>query len=205
MPELNTYSKMRIMLLIPASEVDYPAIVRLANRAYRGDGRTVGWNIEAGYLEGQRLDESLLQQELAAKPRSHLLIVRDDADVHQGPEAGENPKGELTGMVWLHPISDQAWHLGLLTIRPESQSRGLGRTLLAAAEEFARQQGARRMYMSVIHLRDVLIAWYERHGYRRTGETEPFPYGDERFGRPTRDDLHFVVLEKEIAAAQFPD
>jgi len=193
------------MLLVPASEADYPAIVRLANRAYRGDGRTVGWNIEAGYLEGQRLDESLLREELAAKPQSHLLIVRDDARANEGTEEGDNRSGELTGMVWLQPIAEHVWHLGLLTVRPESQSRGLGRSLLAAAEEFARQRGARRMHMSVIHLRDVLIAWYVRHGYKLTGETEPFPYGDERFGRPTRDDLHFVVLEKEIAAPQFPD
>jgi hypothetical protein len=53
--------------------------------------------------------------------------------------------------------------------------------------------------MTVIHLRDTLIAWYERRGYRRTGETEPFPYGDERFGIPRRDDLYFVVLEKALA------
>ncbi len=52
--------------------------------------------------------------------------------------------------------------------------------------------------MTVIQLRDRLIAWYERRGYRRTGKTLPFPYGDDRFGIPNRDDLHFVVLEKPI-------
>jgi hypothetical protein len=50
----------------------------------------------------------------------------------------------------------------------------------------------------VVHLRDTLIAWYQRRGYLLTGETEPFPYHDQRFGWPLRDDLHFVVLEKEI-------
>jgi hypothetical protein len=35
-------------------------------------------------------------------------------------------------------------------------------------------------------------------GYRRTGATQPFPYGDERFGTPLRDDLHFIVLEREL-------
>ena len=52
------------------------------------------------------------------------------------------------------------------------------------------------MQMTVISLRHSLIAWYERRGYRRTGASEPFPYGDERVGVPLRDDLHFVVLEK---------
>jgi hypothetical protein len=52
--------------------------------------------------------------------------------------------------------------------------------------------------MTVISIRDALIAWYERRGYVRTGETEPFPYGDRRFGIPLRDDLLFVVLEKHL-------
>ena len=54
------------------------------------------------------------------------------------------------------------------------------------------------MEMTVIAQREDLIAWYERRGYTRTGETRPFPYGDERFGRPRRDDLVFVVLRKDF-------
>ena len=50
----------------------------------------------------------------------------------------------------------------------------------------------------LVKLRETLIAWYERRGYRQTGETRPFPYGDHRFGRPTRDDLAFVVLQKDF-------
>ncbi len=54
--------------------------------------------------------------------------------------------------------------------------------------------------MTVINFRKTLIAWYLRRGYRQTGETEPFPYGDDRFGAPLRDDLVFVVLQKDLAA-----
>ena len=75
-------------------------------------------------------------------------------------------------------------------------SEGLGRTLLSKAEDYVREQGAACVQMTVIALRHGLIAWYERRGYRRTGKSEPFPYGDERVGVPLRDDLHFVVLEK---------
>jgi hypothetical protein len=50
--------------------------------------------------------------------------------------------------------------------------------------------------MTVVSVRESLIAWYERQGYRRTGETECFPYDDGRFGAPLRPDLVFVVLEK---------
>ena len=85
-----------------------------------------------------------------------------------------------------------------MTVRPDLQNRQLGRALLAAAEDFAKERGARRIHMTMVHVRETLIAWYLRRGYALTGETEPFPYGDERFGRPLRDDLHFVVLEKDL-------
>ena len=54
--------------------------------------------------------------------------------------------------------------------------------------------------MTVIDIRDELIAFYERRGYHRTGILKPFPYGDERFGLPMRDDLRFEVLEKALDA-----
>jgi hypothetical protein len=50
----------------------------------------------------------------------------------------------------------------------------------------------------VLSGRDPLMAWYERRGYALTGETQPFPYGDARIGKPLRDDLYFVVMEKDI-------
>ena len=174
------------MLLTPAQEADYPAIVELANIAYRGTGTVQSWNIETGIVAGQRLNESLLREDLAAKPGAHLLLYRD------------TPDGPLLGTVWLEPKEDAAWYLGLLTIRPDLQNRQLGRTLLAAAEDFARNHGGRLMRMTVLNVREALIAWYERRGYRNTGETQPFPYGDERFGTPLRNDLHFIVLEKEL-------
>ena len=171
------------MLLKPAVEADYPAIIDLANLAYRGP--SASWNTE-NFIEGQRLNDSVLREDLAAKPHAHLLTYRDDAN------------GPILGTVWLEPGKDGVWYLGLLTIRPDMQTRKLGRALLTAAEEFAKQRGAHRIQMTVINVRDILIAWYERRGYTLTAETRPFPYGDERIGRPLRDDLCFVVLEKDI-------
>lgn len=83
-------------------------------------------------------------------------------------------------------------------MRPGQQNQQLGRTLLTAAENFAKERGAHTIRMTVLHVRDTLIAWYQRRGYALTGETKPFPYGDNRFGRPLRDDLHFVVFEKRL-------
>jgi GNAT superfamily N-acetyltransferase len=174
------------MLFNHAVEADYAAIVDLVNLAFRGTGSSASWNIETGIIEGQRLNEPLLREDLAAKPDAHLLTYRDDLD-----EA-------LLGTVLLDPTKDGVWNLGILTVRPDLQNRQLGRALLSAAEDFAKERGARRIRMTVVNVRDTLIAWYERRGYTLTGESLPFPYGDERFGRPLRDDLHFVVLQKDI-------
>lgn len=171
------------MLLIPAEEADYPAIVELANLAYRG---SAGWNSESWFIEGERLTEELLRQDLARSPDVHLLVFR------------ETHSGEPLGTVWLEPKEAGIWYLGLLTVRPERQSQQLGRMLLAASEDFACARGARRIRMTVVNVRETLIAWYLRRGYALTGETQPFPYGDNRFGKPLRGDLYFVVLEKDL-------
>jgi ribosomal protein S18 acetylase RimI-like enzyme len=172
------------VLLVPATEADYSAVIDLANRAYRGTGPEASWNVE-NVIEGQRLDESLLRDDFAASPEAQLLLWRDKSCV-------------LLGCVWLEPSGNGAWYLGLFTVEPRLQNQQLGRILLAAAEDYARQHGARRIRMTVLHVRDTLIAWYHRRGYALTGETKPFPYGDDRFGRPLRDDLHFVMLEKAL-------
>lgn len=174
------------MLLIPATEADYPAIIDLANLAYRGTGASASWNVETGIIEGQRLTDSLLREDLAKKPKAHLLIWC------------EAPGKPLLGCVWLEPEANGVWYLGLLAVQPSLQKQHLGRNLLAAAEAFARQRGGIRIRMTVLSVRDTLIAWYERRGYLLTGETQPYPYGDERFGTPLRNDLYFVVLEKSI-------
>jgi ribosomal protein S18 acetylase RimI-like enzyme len=175
------------MLLEPANEADYPAIIDLVNVAFRGTGPGASWNIEAGVIEGQRMNDSLLRDDLASNPNGYLLVHRDPAD------------GSILGTVWLEPKEAGDWYLGILTVRPALQKQHLGRALLSAAEEFAKERGARRMRMTVLHVRDTLLAWYERRGYARTGETKPFPYHDTRFGKPLRDDLYFVVLEKALA------
>jgi ribosomal protein S18 acetylase RimI-like enzyme len=168
-----------------ATDADVDAIAALVNAAYRGESSRAGWTTEADYLDGQRTDPERLRAELAAKPGAVLLALRDD-------------DGALIGSVWLEPRGVDAWYLGMFTIRPDLQSRGLGRTLLDEAERFARSRGARRMQMTVIQLRAPLIAWYERLGFRATGETVPFPYGDERSGIPLRDDLQLLLYEKRL-------
>jgi ribosomal protein S18 acetylase RimI-like enzyme len=177
------------MLLTRATEADYAEVIEIANLAYRGSGDTASWTTEAGYIEGQRLNAPSLKQSLSEKPDARLFLWRDEVDLADGA---------LLGTVWLEPQKHSVWYLGLLTVRPDMQNRQLGRSLLEAAEKFAKERGGVCIRMTVVNVRDTLIAWYQRRGYTLTGESEPFPYGDERFGKPLRDDLAFVVLEKDI-------
>jgi ribosomal protein S18 acetylase RimI-like enzyme len=178
------------IVLILATEADFPEVIDLANRAYRGTGPEASWNAE-NVIEGQRTDASLLRDDLASSPGAVLLLWRDQPN----EESQDRP---LLGCVFLEPADEGAWYLGLLAVDPRQQKRQLGRTLLSAAEEYARVRGALRIRMSVLHVRETLIAWYLRRGYTLTGKTEPFPYGDARFGRPLRDDLYFVALERNL-------
>ena len=176
------------MLLELATEIDYPAIIDLINLAFRGvAGEQASWNIESGIIEGQRMNDSLLREELSHSPNANLLVHRDPST------------GAIVGTVWLDHKGDGVWYLGLLTVRPALQKQHLGSRLLLAAEEFGLERGARSIRMTVVNLRHALIAWYQRRGYALTGETIPYPYGDDRFGRPLRDDVHFLVLEKHLA------
>jgi ribosomal protein S18 acetylase RimI-like enzyme len=169
----------------PATDADVPALVALINRAYRGNIGS-GWSTEEAYLVGDRTTDALLRDDLAKKPAASLL---------KWQEAGE---ADIIGCVWLEPVGGSTWYLGSLAIDPRKQNGGLGRTMLKAAEDWARNQGAECIRMSVTNVREALIAWYLRQGYERTGATERFPYGDDRYGKPLRDDLCFVVLEKHF-------
>ncbi len=177
------------LTLRPATAADLAAIAALMNAAFRGVGPSAGWNSEAAYIDGDRTSGAHLQEELAAKPES-LLLVAEEAVAQR-----------VVGCVSLHPVSPDTWYVGSLTIDARLQNSGLGRELLTAAEVLARSRQAIRMRMKVVNVRDTLIAWYQRRGYHLTGESSPFPYGDTRFGYPRRADLCFVVLEKSLGAA----
>jgi ribosomal protein S18 acetylase RimI-like enzyme len=166
-----------------AGIADLGNIVRLVESAYRGHGSRTGWTTEADLLGGQRTDPDLVRP---------LLVSAHDAVLVTGDGT------ELLGCCAVNE-RDGRVGFGMFAVRPGTQGGGVGRALLAEAERYAHERwSATLIEMTVIAQRAELIAWYERRGYARTGETRPFPYGDERFGRPLRDDLHFVVLEKQL-------
>ncbi|MBX0289567.1 GNAT family N-acetyltransferase [Hymenobacter sp. HSC-4F20] len=169
------------LLITPATEADLADLLPLVNRAYRGDASRQGWTTEANLLDGQRTDAEELQELLRA-PGATFLLAR-------------TPAGHLLGSVYLkNQVPDL--YLGMLSVEPAQQAQGLGKFLLAAAEAHAWQQGCTSLLISVISVREELLAWYERHGFRRTGETVAFPT-DTRFGIP-RQKLELLLLRKPL-------
>ncbi|KAB1145218.1 GNAT family N-acetyltransferase [Streptomyces luteolifulvus] len=167
-----------------ATDADADTLVALIESAYRGDASRAGWTTEADLLEGQRTDpEGVLA--VIKSPDSRLLTVERD--------------GRIVACCQLEHRGAHAY-FGMFAVSPALQGAGLGKVVMAEAERTVREiWGATQMHMTVISVRDDLIAWYERRGYRRTGRMTPFPYGDERFGIPQRDDLQFELLVKELA------
>jgi ribosomal protein S18 acetylase RimI-like enzyme len=162
---------------------DVPALHVLVESAYRGEASRAGWTTEADFLDGQRTDREELET-LVRGPSTRLLLAHRD--------------GELVGCVLLREEVGCAY-LGMLSVRPDLQSAGVGRALLEEAERVTRVDLARpEMRMRVISLRSALLGWYERRGYALTGEKEPFPYEEPRAGKPKRPDLEFVVLRKKL-------
>ncbi|MCX5137303.1 MULTISPECIES: GNAT family N-acetyltransferase [unclassified Streptomyces] len=167
-----------------ATDGDVDVLVALIESAYRGDSSRAGWTTEADILEGQRIDpEGVLG--VIKSPDSRLLTVERD--------------GTVVACCQLQHRGDHAY-FGMFAVSPALQGGGLGKVIIAEAERTAREDwGVTEMHMTVISVREDLIAWYERRGYRRTGRMTPFPYGDERFGVPKRDDLRFELLVKPLA------
>lgn len=167
-----------------ATPADVEAIVALVESAYRGDASRAGWTTEADLLDGRRTGPDDVAA-CIARPRSAVLLGERD--------------GELLACAHLAD-DDGAGYFGMFSVRPTLQGGGIGKRLLEHAERFVREHWSLPvMRMTVIDVRVELIAFYERRGYRRTGIVKPFPYGDERFGLPRRDDLRFEVLEKPLA------
>ena len=166
-----------------ARPADANAVVALVESAYRGDGSRAGWTTEADLLDGRRTGvEDVLA--CIAQPRSQVLLAERGRKLMACAHVADE---------------DGAGYFGMFAVVPGLQRAGIGKEVLAEAERIVRSTWRLPvMRMTVIDLREELIAYYERRGYRRTGIKKPFPYGDVRFGLPRRDDLQFEVLEKAL-------
>jgi GNAT superfamily N-acetyltransferase len=164
-----------------ASVQDVPRLNALVNSAYRGEASKKGWTTEAHLLDGIRIDEETLLGYFD-NPAVTLLKNTDET-------------GNINASVYLE-VRWPKLYIGMFSVSPLLQGKGIGRQLLAAAETYAKQLTCRILTMTVISTRHELISWYERRGFKATGEILPFHEGT-RFGIP-KQNIELIVMEKEI-------
>jgi ribosomal protein S18 acetylase RimI-like enzyme len=160
----------------PATHADLPDLHPVIERAYRGITARAGWTHEADLVTGERTDIATLAALLTGYSR---LLVALDCDT-------------ILGCVNISDSGGGLAYLGLLCVDPQWQAGGIGKQLMRAAENTARDSfAASRIEMAVIERRTELIAWYIRHGYAPTGEMRPFPV-------PLDPPLSMTVLVKRL-------
>lgn len=169
------------MPVTKASIGDVPELNKLVNSAYRGETSKLGWTTESHILDGLRIDEETLHSYFNTPGITILKHIDEN--------------GSINGCVYLEERRPKMY-VGMFSVSPVLQGQGIGRALLLAAEDYAREIACRTLIMTVISIRHELISWYERRGYKATGEILPFHH-DKKFGVP-RQHIELAVLEKQI-------
>src|ERR1700749_4609987 len=141
---------MSISKALPADAAELTALV---NIAYRSPEARYSWATEAHLIDGPRIDEETMMGYLTAPDTTILKYT--------------NEEGRIDACVYLQH-QDNRLYLGMLSVFPHLQDRGLGRLLLQASEDFAVKHSCRVIRMTVISIRQELIKWYERRGYLPT-------------------------------------
>ena len=144
---------------------DVGAVTAIINAAYQ---------VERFFVDGDRTSEDEVRRYMA---KGAFLVAEED--------------GRPAGCVYIEQRGDRGY-FGLLAVDPAQHGKGLGRTLVEAAEERLRRAGCIAMDISVVDLRTELPPFYRRLGYVETG-TAPFP-DPEKATRP----CHFILMSKPL-------
>jgi len=168
-------------MISKATLQDIPSLNILINSAYRGETSKKGWTTEAHLLEGKRTTEEELTAIILDSKNTFLKFTEKD---------------QIIGSVLLVEKEHQLY-VGMLTVSPELQNSGIGKKMLAEAENHAKSLGLSTLSMTVVSVRAELIAWYKRHGYVDTGKREPFPSSDIHINISDKP-LEFIYLEKSL-------
>jgi len=168
-------------MISKATLQDIPSLNILINSAYRGETSKKGWTTEAHLLEGKRTTEEELTAIILDPKNTFLKFTEND---------------QIIGSVLLVEKEHQLY-VGMLTVSPELQNSGIGKKMLAEAENHAKSLGLSTLSMTVVSVRAELIAWYKRHGYVDTGKREPFPSSDIHINISDKP-LEFIHLEKSL-------
>ena len=150
-----------------ATEADTVRLKHLVNTAF---------SIET-FLDGTRTSD----ESLAAMMQKGAILIAEDAEE------------QLAGCVYTE-VRGKRGYLGMLTVDPARQGKGLGTRIMQEAEEYLRSQGCVAVDIIVLSLRTELPPIYRRHGFVETG-TAPY---DLNRNIKTGEDCHFIKMSKDL-------
>lgn len=160
-----------------ATTADADNLNLLINQAYRGQE---GWTRETNIVSGKRSSIEAVR-DIIHNPSSHMLMAKIN--------------GTIVACVCVEETENQTY-IGTFAVNPAFQNQGIGKQVLNLAESYAvNRLGSKKLRMVVISQREELIAFYERRGYRRTGEISKYPV-HLNVGIPTVKGLTIECLEK---------
>ena len=169
-----------------AENGDICALRQLIESAYRGESAKYGWTSETDLIDGNRLNGGELEATMQ-NANSQILVIRDSVET-----------GSILASICLYRDGEKC-EFGMFAVNPLKQSNGIGKALLAYAENFAKTEwGFDKMQLSVITQRNTLIDFYKRRGYVATGKK--FSMSDHHLNQEmTRGhDLELEVYEKQL-------
>jgi N-acetylglutamate synthase-like GNAT family acetyltransferase len=169
MPQTNTSSSAPAYSRL-ATTADLELLVKFINRAFVRDN----------YFK--RTDRTNSEQVTAYLQKGNFLLLEE--------------QGELVGLVYAELRENGRGYIGLLTVNPDRQARGIGRQLMQCTENFCRDHGCSIAEIDVINLRPELVDWYRSQGYRVVGEL-PYPR-PEILIQP----CHFIAMQKNLPAPE---
>jgi GNAT superfamily N-acetyltransferase len=114
------------------------------------------------YDEAVRLRYAVLREPLGLDFTAEQL-AEEYKDTHLGIYL---PNGRLAGYLCFTQLSDLEYKMRQVAIDPAYQKHGIGTQLVAAAEQYALDQGIAAISM---HARDTAVPFYLRLGYRQEG------------------------------------
>lgn len=163
------------MHLTLAKYSDAFEICELMNDAYRG---ARGWTTEQDLMSGVRATAEQIT-EIISSGSSHFLIHKID--------------GKIVCCINVD-LKNQIAHIGSFAVSPKLQGSGIGSCVITAAEQYAKEKlFPKKFSMVVLSPRKELIAFYERRGYKRTGNISVFPtylnVGSSKVANLTVDEL----------------